>query len=351
MNFDDKKILILQGISGSGKSTFAKKLYGSNPTKWEIVSRDLTREELLGKENLEKYFAQGQNFAVEEEVTKREHLSIASALKRGKSVIIDNTNLKKKYVSEYCKIAIDMGLSFEDIATKRFETDVDTACQRVTERNERIVPREVIQRQYDTIRNVGDIIDEQFWDSLLNEYKPRQWFLPPFNIEPITADKTLPKAIICDLDGTLAHRSLNTNGYISYRSFYDYDKCDTDEVDSLVADVVKGLHQQGYTIIFVSGRKSECMQLTRNFIQKATGLDESEYWLFMRDENKDVRVNQKTGRIEDDSDDIVKYRLFNQYIRNNFDVIGAIDDRKRVVAVWEQLGLRVLNVGLLNENF
>lgn len=351
MNYDNVKMLILQGISGSGKSTFAHQLQESDSDKWVIVSRDTLREQMLGKELLEKYFQQGMNFAIEEEITKREHLAIAKALAQNKSVIIDNTNLRRKYVIEYCHIALDMELSYEDIAVKRFPIDIQTAQSRIRHRNERFVGDDVLQKQFERFNSAKDILTEDLWDSILQEYRPTRWLLPSFNVEPISHDKMLPKAIICDLDGTLSHRKLLLSDYISYRSFYDYSKCDTDEVDVLVADVIKGLHQQGYTIIFVSGRKSECMQLTRNFIEKATGLSESDYWLFMRDETKDVHVNASNGKLQDDPDDKVKYRLFNQYIRYNFNVIGAIDDRKRVVALWEQLGLRVLNVGLLNENF
>lgn len=344
------RLIILQGISGSGKSTFAHQYIEEHQDEpWEIVSRDSIREQLLGKQNLEKYFEQGQNSAIEEEVTKREHLTIVQHLKKGDNVIVDNTNTRRRYVTEYYKLGLDSGLTFDQIQLcPFFLIDVDEAFRRVQGRGERIVSKDVIQHQIDSLRNfsLGDIEKD------LKNYIPKKWFFPPFSVWKAKHDsELLPKAIICDIDGTLAHRSLLTEPFIHYRSFYDYAKCGTDTVDTFVADVVKGLWKQDYIIIFVSGRKSSCLQETKEFIERATGFKEQDYWLFMRDESVDVHKNPKTGKIEDDPDDKVKYRLYNEYIRDNFNVIGAIDDRKRVVALWETLGLRVLNVGLLNEEF
>lgn len=348
--FDSIRMLILQGISGSGKSTFANELYLSDTQHWAIISRDKEREQLLGEENMNRYFEQGMNFAVEEEITKKLTYHMVTALKCGKSVIIDNTTLKKKYLADFLRVALDMGLKKNEVQLKRFDVDIQTATKRVHDRGGFFVSPQVIQKQYDTLRNATFTVDT-VWDEIAHNYQPRKWFATPFEVIPASYNPTLPKAVICDLDGTLAHRGLLLDGYIQYRSFYDYDKCDTDTVDSLVADVIKGLQDRGYKIIFVSGRKSECRQLTQDFIKKATGFKENEYWLLMRDEKRDIHTNPQTGHIEDDSDDIVKYRLYNRYIRDNFQVVGAIDDRKRVVALWEQLGLRVLNVGLLNEEF
>ena len=344
------RMLLLQGISGSGKSTYANKLKEEDPNHRVIISRDELRAELLGRDNIEPYFRQGMNEEIENEITKIAMLKTASALKMNKNVIIDNTNLRRKYVSDYIKVAIDMGLAKDELQIKRFEIDVETAYKRVAQRDKFPVAKDVIRRQYDTWVNAHFTIDE-LWENITKKYTPKQWYLPPFEVKPKDNSETLPKAIICDLDGTLAHRALLTEPFFHYRSFYDYAKCATDNIDSLVADVVRGLWQQDYIIFFVSGRKSSCRHETQEFIERALGFKEQDYFLLMRDESIDIHWNMATNKNEDDPDDKVKYRLYNEYIRGKYNVIGAIDDRKRVVAVWEQLGLRVLNVGLLNENF
>ena len=51
------------------------------------------------------------------------------------------------------------------------------------------------------------------------------------------------------------------------------------------------------------------------------------------------------------SDDIVKYEIFNEYLRNLSGIFCVFDDRKRVIAMWEELGIKVLNCGSLNDVF
>lgn len=342
----DKKLYILQGISGSGKSTLARVL----AVKYEnaiIVSRDDIREKILGKRGLEEYFASGLNLEIEREVTKREHLAIATGLAAGKTVIIDNTNLKQKYVTEYCKLALDSTLNpRSDVILQRLDTvSVDEALKRVQERGERLVSRDVIQRQYDSLQGAHWTLDDCFFDLERQGYEQRKWYLPHFDVTPYEADKTKPLAVICDIDGTLAHRALLMDPTPHYRSFYDYQTARTDDVDEFVKRTLLGLASQGIRILFVSGRKSSGREATMQFLERALGSD-FEYELYMRDESRDL-----TERGLDASDNLVKYRIFNEYIRADFNVLGVLDDRKRVVALWETLGLRVMNVGLLNEEF
>lgn len=345
LDYNDCRVLILRGVSGCGKSTFAKKVVELDPKKWVIVSRDELREKLLGKERLQKYFDQGLNFSIEQEITKMEHVAIAKALIAGHNVISDNTNLKNKHVLELCKVVLDCGIPLNLIRFQVFPIiDRDTAMKRIQQRGERFVKEDVIQKQIDTFRNLTypDV-------STLKDYQPKKLHYPPFDVEPLEQDDSLPKAIICDLDGTLAHRALLDHPYIHYRSFFEYEKCHTDDPDPLVAEIINAMADKGYRVLFVSGRKSECRTQCHDFIKKATGISPSEYELFMRDEKIDI-VNHG-NRVDDASDDVVKYRLVNKYIRGHYNVIGVLDDRKRVVALWEALGLRVLNVGLLNDDF
>ena len=51
------------------------------------------------------------------------------------------------------------------------------------------------------------------------------------------------------------------------------------------------------------------------------------------------------------SDDIVKYEIFNKYLRKLPGIFAVFDDRKRVIAMWEELGIKVLNCGNLNDVF
>lgn len=344
--FDKLRMLIMQGVSGSGKSTFALTLASSDIEAWRIVSRDKIREKLLGKDGVEAYFAQGLDYSVEEEVTKREQLAIARVLASGKKVIIDNTNLKKKYVEQYIKLYMDIcgNDPFGEIAMLKMLVTFDAALARINARGERFVSPEVLERQMDMMQSAKSWGLNDCIEKVMGEYIPKRWHLPTFEVLPDDTPDNKPLAIICDLDGTLAHRALlkDKDRYF-YRSFYDYKASKTDDYDPIICDILHALYGLGYKILFVSGRKKSCEAETRSFLEKCPF--QIEYELFMRDDN----IDRTTGR--DDPDDLVKYRLFNENIRNTYKVVGVFDDRKRVVALWEALGLKVLNVGSLNEEF
>lgn len=345
------RILILQGASGSGKSTLAEKMRAKDPDNIVIVSRDLIRIEIMGYRLAKNYAEQfGPDFSIEQEVGKIEQLMVAKALAAGKKVILDSTNLRRSYVIPFIKLAIDFGLTEEDVKKKTLEVDLDEACRRVTERGHTLVPRMVISRQLDRLRTATWTIEDLFKEVRESGYVPKKWFLPPFEVEPYEARKKNKKvAILCDIDGTLAHRKLLEFPTPHYRSFFDYKDANTDEVDRLVATVLKALYADGIKLVFVSGRKKDCKKETQKFLLKALGLKPRQYKLFMRDIKYDR--TDPLDKTKDDSDDKVKYRLFNKHIRKQYDVLGVIDDRKRVVALWEALGLRVMNVGSLNEEF
>ena len=51
-------------------------------------------------------------------------------------------------------------------------------------------------------------------------------------------------------------------------------------------------------------------------------------------------------------DYIIKMELFDLYIRNNYNVLSVIDDRKQVIeCCWNVLGINVINVGNNHERF
>ncbi len=59
--------------------------------------------------------------------------------------------------------------------------------------------------------------------------------------------KALPRAILCDLDGTLA--------LLNGRNPFDASTCDADLLNEPVANVLRNYKQLGFTIILLSGRE------------------------------------------------------------------------------------------------
>ena len=141
---------------------------------------------------------------------------------------------------------------------------------------------------------------------------------------------TLQKAIICDLDGTLSF----ANG----RDWYDASTCDEDKLNEPVAEVVRWAKDNGYSIIFLSGREAKYSEPTIKFLDKHgfyanNGTYTPGYFLHMR----------KTS--DNRKDSIVKRELYEEYVLGKYDVLFILDDRKQVVDMWRlAYGLTVFQV-------
>jgi len=137
-----------------------------------------------------------------------------------------------------------------------------------------------------------------------------------------------PKAIICDIDGTLAHRG--------DRGPYEWAKVGLDKVDeiipALMSQFVYGCLESGQgriEIILVSGRDEICRE-------------ETEAWLYLHDIPYQKLFMRPQGSYEDDR--LVKQRIYEEHIKDAHDVLFVLDDRDKVVKMWRELGLKCLQV-------
>lgn len=148
---------------------------------------------------------------------------------------------------------------------------------------------------------------------------------PP--IEEIPTDPKLARAIICDIDGTLAH--------MEGRSPYDYSKVAHDSIDETVREILMRyatndpMNEQPDRIILVSGRPASCMEDTIK-------------WLRRHQVPYDDLYMRTTGDVRQDA--IVKHEIFDEHIRGKYNVMFVLDDRNRVVSMWRSLGLKVLQL-------
>lgn len=135
------------------------------------------------------------------------------------------------------------------------------------------------------------------------------------------------KAIIVDLDGTLA---INNSG----RGFSDWKKVIDDTLNEEIAIIVKSFYNNGYKVLFVTGRSDICKNETILWIERNVPILNSEYKVFMR-KNKDLR-----------SDAIVKKEIYFNHIIQNYDVRIVLEDRPSVIRMYiNEIGLNVLSVG------
>jgi len=111
---NQSKLIVLVGISGSGKSTWARDYVLEDPLNRVIVSRDSVRMLLFGynESNLHEYYERDDIHKLEKEVSKYCDTLIYEGIEAGKEIIIDNTHLKRKYIEIYKYWNVPVELKF-----------------------------------------------------------------------------------------------------------------------------------------------------------------------------------------------------------------------------------------------
>lgn len=194
-----------------------------------------------------------------------------------------------------------------------------------------------------------------------------------------------PKAIICDLDGTLCdhrHRlhhverpevyeipclcqpvnrvcEIHKNWKPDYEAFYA--AMDEDAVNLWCAEILHHLSQQEeYEILFVTGRPEKYRDITDRWINTCHYGGFENRKLFMRLDSKVTRIcpNSPDSACEcseraDRADNlrsflpchIVKQEIYEREIKDKYDVLFVLEDSRDCVKMYRNLGLIVLDCG------
>lgn len=292
------KIIMCKGLPASGKSTWAYEQVKTG--NFMVVSKDEIR----------KMFG-GYKPSREKEVLRIRNRLIEQAIQMRRNVIVDDTNLNPKHERHIAKMARDLGCRFE-INDSFLDVSPEECVKRDLHRGDKSVGSSVI------------------WDMYYRWVSPN-----PLRLLNRTSDK--PRAVMCDIDGTLA---LNTEG----RSFYDMTRVGEDDADPFVACIIDALYNYGVerngspypSIILVSGRDE-------------TAREETEKWLAKNMVPYDKLFMRKEG--DRRSDDIVKKEIYKEKIEPEYGILGVFDDRPQCVRLWQSLGLRVANMGFWGVEF
>jgi predicted kinase len=280
------KIILLKGLPASGKTTFAKELINKELGKWKRVNKDDLRSMIDNG----KWSKENETFVLE----IRDNI-IKTALSKGFSVLVDDTNLSPKHEEKIRWFAGCYGAEFE---IKDF-TDVG--------------PEECIKRDSKRANSVGA-------DVILKMYNQ---FLKP-SVEPQKIVEGLLPAIICDIDGTLALFGKEN----PYDRDFSQDKLNQTIKDLL--DICMG-DENGWVdkIILVSGRKESAREVTEKWLK-----DNAIHYnsLFMR-KTDDVR-----------KDFIIKREIYEENIKGKYNIKFVLDDRDQTVRNWRELGLTCFQV-------
>jgi predicted kinase len=300
-----RTVLMLRGIAGAGKSTFARDLMNRERDRWMRVNQDDIRMMLFPSQ----YTFTDDN----EALVKRIHDdALRSLLTAGHDVIVDNTNLVARATRRTHSIAEEIG--DVTVVEKVFHVDLAEALARNALREGRArVPDNIVTSMFKRAKGLKDST---------TYYEPRCTV-------PMQQDSSLPKAIICDLDGTLA--------LIGDRSPYDASQCEKDAPNVAVIECVMKMWQSGHRIIFVSGREDKYREQSVAFINRHC-IDTDDQLIHSTSWAIDFDLHMRaTGDFRKDA--IIKAEIFEKHIAGKYNVSFVCDDRNQVVQMWRQMGL------------
>jgi predicted kinase len=273
-----KRVIILRGIPGSGKSTYAKQLVEENPNSYKRINRD----------DLRAMFDNGTVSKGNEKFVKQvRDILITKALEDGKHVIVDDTNLSESNMTRIQQLVYEFNKAHNDHVTvelKEMETSLEESIARDAKREKKVGEK--------VIRNMH-----------------RQFFIEGERY--IQQDESLPKAVICDLDGTLA--------LLNGRNPFDASVCERDLLNVPVYNLLVRYHDLGFKIILLSGREDQYRAQTERWIVAHKVPFET---LLMR-KHKDNR-----------KDSIIKREIFEAHIQHQYFIELILDDRNQVVNMW-----------------
>ncbi|MGQ3014776.1 MAG: phosphatase domain-containing protein [Flavobacteriales bacterium] len=287
-----KTVWIMKGLPGSGKSTLAKKMLDENPGNIKRLNKDELRAMLDNSHH---------TTANEKFVERLRDLMLIETLKEGKHVIIDDTNLSDRPVERITQLVQkyrkDSGDTVQ-IEILPVEVNLEEAIERDKKR-EKKVGRDVIVRMYK---------QHLLKDERGPHYKEQ--------------DASLPPALVCDLDGTLA--------ILCARSPYEALKCESDDLNAPVAEILRTYKAKGEHIILLSGREDNSREATERWLKKHDIPYDALYMRTTKDHRKDS---------------VIKKELYEAHILGRYFVRFVLDDRNQVVDLWRlELGLPCLQV-------
>lgn len=301
-------LLIMRGLPASGKSTIAK--------QWVAESR--VNRVRINRDDLRTMIDDGEWISglTEPRIAKARDLLILGFLRQGKDVVVDDTNLPARVVRDLMDLARRTGATVEiqDLTEVPLETCIERDAKRYLDN--------ASSRSY-----VGENVIRQFHQQFLAGKKgplPVPEFVPAASavVEPYVAQEGLSKAVLVDLDGTMA--------LMDGRRPFEWHRVGEDLPNKAVIETVRALHAAGYLIVFLSGRDGVCQAETQVWLDQHAGFNDWELYMRPQDDNR--------------KDSVVKLELFNGYVRNRYNVHLVLDDRDQVVELWRALGIPCFQV-------
>lgn len=283
------KLLVLRGISASGKTTYAKELEKQG---WVRVEKDEIRKD-------EQLFPHGYQYPKDEgRVVQERDKRIKQSLRDDLDVVSSDTNLNPAHIRQLQGIARQYGAEFQ----------VDDTFLSIP-------LAELIERDKNRPNSVGEgVIRDQFHKFVKK--------MPTF----LEYDPSLPWCVVSDVDGTLTEGPKN-------RSPYEWHKVGQDDINLGVAKILDGIRViDDMHIFLMSGRSDVCRPETEEWLER----HDIEYdELFMRPHSR-----------ESEKDYIIKEELLLEHIAGQYNILMWLDDRPQVCKMLrDKYGINVLERG------
>jgi len=272
------KVILTKGLPASGKSTWAKEMIANNHNAYKRISKD----------DLRAMLDNGHwSGASEKLILKIRDSLILSCIENGKHVIIDDTNLDPKHEIRITELV--KGIA--EVEIKDFTGVLLDDCIERDLKRSNPVGEKVIRRMYNQFLRQTLVYDES---------------------------NLLPRAIIVDIDGTLA----KMNG----RSPFEWSKVKEDVCNETIKSIVNSYPSE---VIIFSGRDGICY-------------DDTKQWLI----DNGIKFNALHMRMQgnNEKDSVIKRRMFDNHVRGKYFVEYVLDDRNQVVEMWRSIGLICLQV-------
>lgn len=296
------KLIITRGLPRSGKTTWAKEFVAKSGNAVRI-----------NRDDLRAMLHNGKWSHRNEEVTMAvQKAMVLAALKAGKVVVVDDTNLGDFHKERWANIAKEAGSTFE---SKTFsESDLTTLIERDT-------ASDSVRGSHVIIRLALENCYVKFEDD---------------------------SVVLCDIDGTIAnlnHRLQYAKGETKdWDAFFSLISEDT--LIESTKDLLVNALADGKTIIFVSARPERCRAdteawLLRNGMYNSNvspnlhvdGVAQMPYFALLMRPDGDSR-----------DDTVVKQNILDNCLDLKW-IHKVIDDRPRVIEMWRKNGLTVVDVG------
>jgi predicted kinase len=290
--------IICIGVPASGKSTWSKEYVRKN-SDYVRIGRDEYRFMLKDAPVCDP--------KVEKMISKMVFSDIDHALAAKFNIIVDNTHVKREYIYELVNY-VETRCA---IKYRMFDISLQEAIERDKNR-ERMVGEGVIRKMYADFRSLKDT-----WNFVDTSHPKKHIYQPP------KWKANLPFIVVSDLDGTLAHMS-------GKRGPFDWEKCDLDEPDLVLIDMLKRHKAYGDTVWLISGRLETARKPT-------------EEWLEFYGVEYD-RLIMRPMQHEFMKDSLLKQQIYKTEILDKYNVLVFYDDRNQVVDMYRQLGQKVFQV-------